>query len=1021
MRFSKRDLQKAIRNFCRNVRGWLPANAQQDSAPAHSRSAWDHEPYWEACERRLALSALPWMPFEPTTIEGAAAQTAIHVHDVCVSPEFSPNPPNVSNASPNIEPHLVEAHQQTGWNQVHSNYGLTGQRQTVAVIDSGIAFDHVALGKGYGTNYRVVGGWDFAENDARPYDDAPAGYHGTHVAGIIGANDGVHFGVASDVDLVALRVFNDMGRGEIAWAENALKWVHENRNKFENPITTVNLSLGANWNSSSIPNWATLEEELGQLNRDGIVVVVSAGNSFQQFKLPGLSYPAASPFVIPVSSIDANGQLSDFSQRDARSIAAPGRSIESTVPDYFYGKDGIANDWANASGTSMAAPYIAGASVLVREAMEIAGIKDITPQSIYDHLKSTANSIWDSVTQRSYMALDLDRAIDSLIPKDTIGDSIANAQNVSIQNSWQSSSWINRVGDEDVFRLNATQSGTVSVQLESKYLEDVEFSLLRGNQETGIQLQNGRLSFDVKAGETVGLEITDDESIGSYRLNWSFVASSNGGGSSVPLKVTELGMVDFLETNLAGNNSYRLVAEHSGWMSVVVDANSSMSRPLQILNGSAPSLSDSTIENGQLRLDLKVSQGQTLDVLLPSLGIQHVRFVNLVEQQGGTLIIHGSDGSDRVSIDLKNGLSANVAGLDYRFDNNAINSVQVRGELNQDFLKIFGSSKAESVDMRPGTVSVDAGGIKLAASQFEMVQFLGGGGQDKVSLYDSNFDDRLNLYPNRAEFSGSGFSNAVFDVSRINVYATQGGNDTATLYDSTGNDVVTARQQFTTVNGAGFSNYVAGFEKVIIEAKQGGFDRAILYDTSRDDVLTTNKEQTTMVNATQLVAVRGFESVEVWATAGGNDKAIVQVSANARLNSGFELSGFQDGIYSSVVRKFERVETVVTNNLTVGLMADVNPNAIMDAGSVTMPLTPVYGPARLEATHVESNDFARERSAPTSNVWLATDTKSQPSWSDWMKQDLSHTKIENESFDWLRLDQSKSSVDEVVKRLAMRR
>ena len=144
---------------------------------------------------------------------------------------------------------------QSGWNQVHSQYGLTGKGQTVAVIDSGIAFDHVALGRGYGPGYKVVGGWDFAENDARPYDDAPGGFHGTHVSGIIGANDGSNFGVAPDVDLVALRVFTDAGKGEMAWTESALKWVHENRNSFANPITTVNLSLGSAWNSNTVPSW----------------------------------------------------------------------------------------------------------------------------------------------------------------------------------------------------------------------------------------------------------------------------------------------------------------------------------------------------------------------------------------------------------------------------------------------------------------------------------------------------------------------------------------------------------------------------------------------------------------------------------------------------------------------------------------------------------------------------------------------------------------------------------------------
>ena len=61
------------------------------------------------------------------------------------------------------------------------------------MIDSGIAWDHVALSGGLGTGYRVVGGWDFAENDADPYDDGPSGFHGTHVAGIIGSSNSTYY------------------------------------------------------------------------------------------------------------------------------------------------------------------------------------------------------------------------------------------------------------------------------------------------------------------------------------------------------------------------------------------------------------------------------------------------------------------------------------------------------------------------------------------------------------------------------------------------------------------------------------------------------------------------------------------------------------------------------------------------------------------------------------------------------------------------------------------------------------
>ena len=198
---------------------------------------------------------------------------------------------------------LANAHNQTGVTSMRGTYGLAGRGQTVAVIDSGIAYDHRALGAGFGVGHRVVGGWDFAENDANPYDDGPSGFHGTHVAGIVGSADGLHRGVASSADLVALRVFDDNGAGNFRWVEQALQWVHDHRNDFANPITTVNMSLGANWNASTTPSWAMLEEELSQLKRDGIFISVSAGNSFTTFNAPGLAYPAASSFVVPVSSV----------------------------------------------------------------------------------------------------------------------------------------------------------------------------------------------------------------------------------------------------------------------------------------------------------------------------------------------------------------------------------------------------------------------------------------------------------------------------------------------------------------------------------------------------------------------------------------------------------------------------------------------------------------------------------------------------------------------------------------------
>ena len=154
--------------------------------------------------------------------------------------------------------------------QLAQQYGLDGTGQTIAVIDTGIAFDHVALGGGFGEGQRVVGGYDFAEDDANPYDDGPTGFHGTSVAGIIGSTDLEYMGLAPGADLVALRVFDDAGRNELEWVEQALQWVHDNQFEFENPITTVNLSLGTTPDESY---QMILEDELAQLKEDGIFIL----------------------------------------------------------------------------------------------------------------------------------------------------------------------------------------------------------------------------------------------------------------------------------------------------------------------------------------------------------------------------------------------------------------------------------------------------------------------------------------------------------------------------------------------------------------------------------------------------------------------------------------------------------------------------------------------------------------------------------------------------------------------------
>ncbi len=245
----------------------------------------------------------------------------------------------------------------------------------VAVIDTGVDADHPDLAG------HVIDGHDYADGDNDPED---LHGHGTHVAGIIagqGSHTGGVVGVAPGVTILAIRALNAQGQGymfDIAMAiEEAVR----------RGADVINLSIRS-------PKSRILEEAIRNAVNRGVIVVAAAGNS----GLPEVAYPAAYEGVVAVSALDEEGNLAPFSNHAVATVVAPGVKIFSTLLDGEYGVK---------SGTSMAAPHVAGLAALLvsayprmtagairqRIAFKTDDLGTAGPDSLYGHGRVNARRV----------------------------------------------------------------------------------------------------------------------------------------------------------------------------------------------------------------------------------------------------------------------------------------------------------------------------------------------------------------------------------------------------------------------------------------------------------------------------------------------------------------------------------------------------------------------------------------------------------------------------------------------------
>ncbi|MET7952161.1 S8 family serine peptidase [Micromonospora sp. NPDC005324] len=237
--------------------------------------------------------------------------------------------------------------------------GMRGAGVTVAVLDTGVDADHPDLD--------VAAARDFTGGAAGTSDENG---HGTHVAGIITgdgtASRGKYVGIASEARLLSGKVLDKWGAGNESDIIAGMQWA------VDEGADVVNMSLGSDQPDDGTAPLSVAVDELSRSS--GALFVVAAGNRGPRTGTIGS--PGSATTALTVGAVDRDNAIASFSSRGPRlgdsvikpDITAPGLGVVSALAhDSVFAHDLPAVDgrYVSVSGTSMAAPHVAGAAALL--------------------------------------------------------------------------------------------------------------------------------------------------------------------------------------------------------------------------------------------------------------------------------------------------------------------------------------------------------------------------------------------------------------------------------------------------------------------------------------------------------------------------------------------------------------------------------------------------------------------------------------------------------------------------------
>ncbi len=524
----------------------------------------------------------------------------------------------------------------------------------------------------------------------------------------------------------------------------------------------------------------------------------------------------------------------------------------------------------------------------------------------------TGDLVWDDATGAFYTRLNLEAALDAIMPQDEYGSSAATAYDLGMLDADEAmglSGLIAKLNDVDYFRFTAGATGTACLTLAT----DVGAAGWVAGASAGTIDPDGVLSFSVVAGTEYVVAVQGDAGLAQYNLQVDIEAA-----------VIDWGTIDFANfenINTASAESwYTFRAARDGLLTVQAQFEHAAGNvDIELYDAAGNLLASSRSSTNHERLDLTATEGQPF--LLRVTGIHpqvDIRVTNLVVQVGDTVSVFGTDGDDFFSYQAAERHRIAVNGVRYSFNSQDVSSIQFEGGGGADRAHIIGSAADETAVLSVGSATLQSTHFDVSITGTETIIMNSGGGEDQAHFYDSAGDDLFVAHAERgySVMQGEGFRNLARGFHRNDAYATAGGaNDRAYFYDSAGDDIFVAHaeQGYSVMSGENYHNSARGFQRSYAFATAGGGDdRAYFHDSAGDDIFVAHAEHgySLMRGAGYRNFARGFHHSYAYATAGGvNDRAYFYDSEGddvyeANVEGGYSLMRGED--YSNYARGFHR-------------------------------------------------------------------------------------------------------------------